>query len=59
MAIEIVDLLSTNSDFAILNGKINYFYGHFLCRELLIYQRVNVEPPAFCSDHFLNRKSHG
>jgi hypothetical protein len=27
-----------------LMGKIhhvNYFYGHFLCRQLLVYQRVN------------------
>ena len=36
--VEIVDLPIENSDFAILNGKINYFYGHVLCRKLLIYQ---------------------
>ena len=23
-----------------INGKIHYFYGHFLCRKLLNYQRV-------------------
>jgi hypothetical protein len=23
-----------------INGQIHYFYGHFLCRKLLVYQRV-------------------